>query len=102
NARPRPLALYYFGSNAANIEKVLGETVSGGVTINDTLLHVGLDDLPFGGVGPSGMGCYHGFDGFKTFSAQKAVFRQSRWSGIGLFKAPYGRTFERLIKVLLR
>ena len=102
NARPRPLALYYFDRDAANIEYVLNQTVSGGVTINDTLLHVGLDDLPFGGVGASGMGCYHGFDGFKTFSAQKAVFRQSRWSGIGLFKAPYGKLFERLIKVLLR
>ena len=102
NERPRPLALYYFDRNAAAIEKVLSQTVSGGVTINDTLLHIAQDDLPFGGVGPSGMGCYHGFDGFRTFSAQKAVFRQSRLSGIGLFKPPYGRLFERLIKVLLR
>ena len=102
NRRPRPLALYYFASDAASIEKVLTETISGGVTINDTLLHIAQDDLPFGGVGPSGMGCYHGFDGFRSFSAQKAVFRQSRLSGIGLFKAPYGPLFERLIKVLLR
>lgn len=102
NARPRPLSLYYFDRDAANIEKVLTTTVSGGVTVNDTLLHIAQDDLPFGGVGPSGMGCYHGFDGFKTFSAQKAVFRQSRLSGIGLFKPPYGAVFERLIKVLLR
>jgi coniferyl-aldehyde dehydrogenase len=69
---------------------VLNETVSGGVTINDTILHIAQDDLPFGGVGPSGMGCYHGFAGFETFSVSKAVFRQSRLSGIGLFKPPYG------------
>jgi acyl-CoA reductase-like NAD-dependent aldehyde dehydrogenase len=102
NARPRPLALYYFDTDPACIDAVLEQTVSGGVTINDTLLHIAQDDLPFGGVGPSGMGCYHGFDGFKTFSAQKGVFRQSRLSGIDLFKAPYGAAFERLIKILLR
>lgn len=102
NERPRPLALYYFDTDTACIDEVLNQTVSGGVTINDTLLHIAQDDLPFGGVGPSGMGCYHGFDGFKTFSAKKAVFRQSRLSGIGLFKAPYGASFERLIKILLR
>ena len=102
NARPRPLALYYFDSNKKCIEKVLKQTLAGGVTINDTLLHVAQDNLPFGGVGPSGMGCYHGFDGFRTFSAQKAVFRQSRFSGIGLFKPPYGKCFERLIRILLR
>ncbi len=102
NARPRPLALYYFDTDSACIDAVLNQTVSGGVTINDTLLHIAQDDLPFGGVGSSGMGCYHGFDGFQTFSAKKAVFRQSRLSGIGLFKAPYGASFERLIKVLLR
>jgi coniferyl-aldehyde dehydrogenase len=102
NSRPRPLALYYFDSDSAEIDRVLNETVSGGVTINDTLLHIAQDELPFGGVGPSGMGCYHGFDGFATFSAKKAVFRQSRLSGIGLFKPPYGARFERLIKLLLR
>ena len=102
NARPRPLALYYFDSDAKCIARVLDETHSGGVTINDTLLHIAQDDLPFGGVGPSGMGCYHGFDGFSTFSARKAVFRQSRLSGIGLFKPPYGARFERLIRILLR
>lgn len=102
NARPRPLALYYFDRDQARIDRVLNETVAGGVTINDTLLHIAQDDLPFGGVGPSGMGCYHGFEGFQTFSARKAVFRQSRLSGIGLFKPPYGARFERLIRLLLR
>lgn len=102
NDRPRPLALYYFDNDNARIQRVLDQTVAGGVTINDTLLHIAQDDLPFGGVGFSGMGCYHGFDGFKTFSVAKPVFHQSRLSGIGLFKAPYGALFERLIRVLLR
>ncbi|WP_300320808.1 coniferyl aldehyde dehydrogenase [Accumulibacter sp.] len=102
NARPRPLALYYFDRDRANIARVLDETVSGGVTINDTILHIAQDDLPFGGVGASGMGCYHGFEGFQTFSAKKAVFRQSRLSAIGLFKPPYGALFDRLTRILLR
>lgn len=102
NARPRPLALYYFDTDTSAITTVLNQTASGGVTINDTLLHIAQDDLPFGGVGASGMGCYHGVEGFRTFSAKKGVFRQSRFSGIGLFKAPYGARFERLIRLLLR
>lgn len=102
NGRPRPLALYYFDTERRHIERVLDETVSGGVTINDTILHIAQDDLPFGGVGPSGMGCYHGFAGFETFSVRKAVFRQSRWSAIGLFKPPYGDLFDRLTRMLLR
>ena len=102
NARPRPLALYYFDTDSSCIDKVLDQTIAGGVTINDTILHIAQDELPFGGVGPSGMGRYHGFDGFRTFSVQKGVFRQSRVSGIGLFKPPYGALFERLMKVLLR
>jgi acyl-CoA reductase-like NAD-dependent aldehyde dehydrogenase len=102
NARPRPLALYYFDNDRLRIDRVLNETVAGGVTINDTLLHIAQDDLPFGGVGPSGLGCYHGFEGFQTFSARKAVFHQSGVSGIGLFKPPYGALFERLIRILMR
>ncbi|WP_299070965.1 coniferyl aldehyde dehydrogenase [Accumulibacter sp.] len=102
NSRPRPLALYYFDRENANIERVLNETVAGGVTVNDTILHIAQDDLPFGGVGPSGMGCYHGFAGFETFSVKKAVFRQSRLSAIGLFKPPYGAVFDRLTRILLR
>ena len=102
NARPRPLALYYFDRDRLNIERILNETVAGGVTINDTILHIAQDDLPFGGVGASGMGCYHGFEGFQTFSARKGIFRQSMLSGIGLFKPPYGSLFERLIRILLR
>lgn len=102
NARPRPLALYLFDDDGARVERVLAETISGGVTINDTLLHIAQDELPFGGVGPSGMGHYHGHAGFLALSKQKAVFRQSRLSGIGLFRAPYGARFEHLIRLLLR
>jgi aldehyde dehydrogenase (NAD+)/coniferyl-aldehyde dehydrogenase len=102
NARPRPLALYCFDRDEARIRRVLTETAAGGVTINDTILHIAQDDLPFGGVGPSGMGQYHGYDGFLAFSKQKGVFRQARVNGMGLFKPPYGKTFERLVGFLLR
>ena len=102
NARPRPLALYCFDRDGGRIERVLTETVAGGVTINDTILHIAQDDLPFGVVGPSGMWHYHGRDGFLAFSKQKAVFRQSRLNAMGLFKPPYGRRFERLVWWLLR
>ncbi len=102
NARPRPLALYCFDRDPARIRRVLTETVSGGVTLNDTILHIAQDDLPFGGVGPSGMGHYHGHDGFLALSKQKGVFRQSRLNAMALFKPPYGKTFERLVGFLLR
>jgi acyl-CoA reductase-like NAD-dependent aldehyde dehydrogenase len=102
NARPRPLALYYFDHDSANIRRVLTETVSGGVTVNDTILHIAQDSLPFGGVGASGMGQYHGREGFDTFSKTKAVFRQSRVNGMRLFMPPYGRLFDRLVRILLR
>ena len=102
NARPRPLALYCFDRDESRIQRVLTETVAGGVTINDTILHIAQDDLPFGGVGPSGMGAYHGYDGFLSLSKQKGVFRQARVNGMALFKPPYGKTFERLVDFLLR
>lgn len=78
NERPRPLGLYYFGQNSAEQEKVLTRTTSGGVTVNDVIMHISQEDLPFGGVGPSGMGSYHGYDGFKNFSHAKAVYSQSK------------------------
>ena len=102
NARGRPLALYVFDDDGQRVERVLAGTVSGGVTVNDTLLHIAQDELPFGGVGPSGMGHYHGHAGFLALSKQKAVFRQSRLSGIGLFKAPYGQRFEWLMRLMMR
>ena len=93
NSHGRPLGLYYFGDDKAEEAKVLGRTISGGVTVNDVLFHNAMEDLPFGGVGPSGMGTYHGVDGFKTFSHGRAVYRQSgldiaKLSG---FKPPYGK-----------
>lgn len=102
NARPRPLALYLFDAEGVRVERLLERTVAGGVTINDTLLHIAQDDLPFGGVGPSGIGAYHGRAGFETFSHRKSVFRQSGVNGVGLFKPPYGRLFERLLAFLMR
>jgi acyl-CoA reductase-like NAD-dependent aldehyde dehydrogenase len=102
NARPRPLALYYFGNDAMHLERVLTETVAGGVTINETLLHISQDALPFGGVGASGMGAYHGRSGFDTFSKLKPVFHQSRFNALGLLKPPYGRRVEAMLKLLLK
>jgi len=102
NARPRPLALYYFGNFDDHIQRVLNETVAGGVTVNDTLLHISQEKLPFGGVGASGMGAYHGKQGFETFSRMKPIFHQSPVNGLGLFKPPFGKRFDSLIKLLLR
>jgi acyl-CoA reductase-like NAD-dependent aldehyde dehydrogenase len=102
NARPRPLALYHFDRSPGRIERVLRETISGGVTINDTILHIAQDSLPFGGVGASGMGHYHGREGFDAFSKRKAVFLQSRVNAIGLFRPPYGRLFDALVRFLIR
>lgn len=102
NARPRPLALYVFDDDALRIERVLKETVSGGVSVNDTLLHVVQENLPFGGVGPSGMGHYHGYEGFLTFSKLKPVFKQSRLAGTWLTRPPYGKLVEFMLKLMLR
>lgn len=90
NAGPRPLALYFFGGNSEDRRKVLERTTSGNVTINDTLLHYAQDDLPFGGVGPSGMGAYHGIEGFKSLSHAKGIFEQSRWNMTGMLRPPFG------------
>jgi coniferyl-aldehyde dehydrogenase len=102
NARPRPLALYYFGHRREDQERVLAGTVSGGVTLNDTILHVAQDDLPFGGVGPSGTGVYHAFEGFETFSRKKPILDQARVNGTMLLAPPFGRALERLLALLLR
>lgn len=103
NDHDRPLGLYYFGGDKSEEDKVLSRTVSGGVTVNDVLFHNAMEDLPFGGVGPSGMGNYHGADGFKTFSHMRAVYRQSGLDVAGLagFKPPYGKaTAKTLAKEL--
>jgi len=101
NDHPRPLALYYFSHDREAVDRVLGETTSGGVTINETMLHIAQDDLPFGGVGPSGMGHYHSREGFDAFSKKKAVFRQSRINTTGLLRPPYGKMADRVIALLL-
>jgi coniferyl-aldehyde dehydrogenase len=102
NARPRPLALYYFGSSAANRARVLTQTTSGGVTVNGTILHYVQDDLPFGGVGASGFGAYHGIEGFRTFSHQKAVYDQGRLNGSVLLRPPFGRLTNLILRWFLR
>ncbi|NPT56008.1 coniferyl aldehyde dehydrogenase [Paraburkholderia elongata] len=100
NRSDRPLALYWFGRNLANRHRVLRETVSGGVTINDCLWHLAQENQPFGGVGSSGMGAYHGEWGFNAFSKQKPIFHQARWNGTSLFHPPYGATFNWLLRAL--
>ena len=102
NARPRPLALYYFGGNDADRRKVLDRTTSGNVTVNGTIMHVGQDDLPFGGVGESGMGKYHGSEGFRTLSHPKGIYVQGRWNSITLLQAPFGRRADTLLNFFLR
>ncbi|MFD1984219.1 coniferyl aldehyde dehydrogenase [Mesorhizobium newzealandense] len=100
NRADRPLALYWFGRDSGNRRRILHETVAGGVTINDCMLHLVQENQPFGGVGASGMGAYHGEWGFRTFSKEKPVFLQSRLSAGGLLRPPYGKTFERLFSLL--
>lgn len=102
NARPRPLALYIFELDDKRVQNVLSNTVSGGVTVNDTILHIAQDDLPFGGVGPSGIGAYHGEVGFRTFSHMKPVFQQARTNTAHWLYPPYGPRMEKILKWLLK
>ena len=102
NARPRPLALYWFGSNTGARDQVLHRTVSGGVTVNDTLMHIAHENLPFGGVGDSGWGAYHGETGFLRFTQQKPVLFQSRWAAGYLFYPPYGKRLDQVMGMLRR
>jgi len=95
-ARERPLSLYAFGLNSDEQEHVLHRTHSGGVTLNDWGWHVFQHDLPFGGIGNSGMGSYHAEEGFRELSHAKAVFKRRRWFPIGLFYPPYGNIVQRL------
>lgn len=104
NAHDRPLGLYYFGDDAAEEAKVLAQTTSGGVTVNDVIFHVAMEDLPFGGVGPSGMGSYHGVDGFREFSHRKSVYRQLK-KDLGPMKAlrpPYGEGVKKFLAAQLK
>jgi acyl-CoA reductase-like NAD-dependent aldehyde dehydrogenase len=101
NQHPRPLALYCFDRNSRRADKVLRETTSGGAAINETLLHIAQDELPFGGIGPSGMGSYHGLDGFRAFSHEKGVFYQARLNGTVLLGAPYTELAKKMIRFLI-
>jgi coniferyl-aldehyde dehydrogenase len=103
NRRDRPLGLYWFGTDTAEERRVLDRTISGGVTLNDVLFHVSVEDLPFGGIGPAGMGSYHGLDGFRTFSHAKSIYRQPKLdlAGMAGFRPPYGaRTARALAREL--
>jgi coniferyl-aldehyde dehydrogenase len=102
NARPRPLALYLFEDNSTNVERVLRETISGGVAVNETLAHIACEGLPFGGVGASGIGAYHGYEGFVTFSKMKPVFTQSRFNARSFVLPPYGWRFNAIVKLMLK
>ncbi|MBT5193896.1 MAG: coniferyl aldehyde dehydrogenase [Rhodospirillaceae bacterium] len=98
----RPLALYIYSRDQNAIDRVLGETISGGAVVNDCLIHAGVEDLPFGGVGASGMGHYHGREGFETFSKLKPVMYQSRWNAMWLLNPPYGKRAKAMINLLLK
>jgi coniferyl-aldehyde dehydrogenase len=102
NAHPRPLALYWFDKDAKRAESVLKNTHAGGVCFNETLMHVAQEDLPFGGVGASGMGHYHGRWGFDTFSKLTPVFRQSRFNGMKLFLPPYKPLVAKMLRLMKR
>jgi coniferyl-aldehyde dehydrogenase len=100
---PSPLAFYIFSNDRVEIDNLLARTRSGGVCINDTLIHVAVDDAPFGGVGPSGFGRYHGPEGFKTFSNARTILSRPSMNLIKMLYPPYGSRAHRLFfKTLLR
>jgi coniferyl-aldehyde dehydrogenase len=102
NEHAHPLALYYFDNDARRVDQVLRSSISGGVTLNDVIYHIAQNNLPFGGVGASGMGHYRGRAGFETFSKKKGVFLQSRFTPVKFLRPPYGPFTERIIRFLLR
>jgi coniferyl-aldehyde dehydrogenase len=98
NAHNRPLGLYYFGSDSDERDKVLDRTTSGGVSVNDVVMHVVQEELPFGGIGPAGMGAYHGHDGFREFSHRKSVFHQMKNDfGLRMLRPPYGAAISKYL-----
>ncbi|WP_234893694.1 coniferyl aldehyde dehydrogenase [Agrobacterium vitis] len=100
--RPRPLALYIFTGNRASEKKALLNTISGNVTINGTLLHIAQNDLPFGGIGPSGMGAYHGHEGFRRFSHARGIAKVRLFNPARLAMPPYGRMAKWLARFMMR
>ena len=99
--RPRPLALYIFDSQPRRIDDVILRTHAGGVCVNDTVLHAAEENLPFGGIGNSGMGAYHGKEGFDTFSHRKPILHQARLNARRLTTPPYGAGLQRLLDWLI-
>jgi aldehyde dehydrogenase (NAD+) len=97
-SREKPLALYVFAEDSAFIETVLSETTAGGTTVNDCALHIANPHLPFGGVGPSGLGRYHGEFGFREFSHERGILRQSTLSPVRMLQPPYTETVQTLVK----
>ncbi len=102
NENDRPLGLYYFGSDKGEEQQVVSSTTSGGVTVNDVIFHNAQEDLPFGGIGPSGMGAYHGRDGFLEFSHKKAVYRQTGSEIIKILRPPFGDTFRKQMNARIK
>ena len=104
NGRDRPLGLYYFGQDSGEREQVLTRTISGGVTVNDVIFHVSMEDLPFGGVGPSGIGSYHGVEGFREFSHARSVYTQPKVdvARLGGLKPPYGAKTEKTVRTMMK
>ncbi len=102
NARPRPLALYYFGENRTERDRLLRRTVSGNVTINGTLMHYAQDDLPFGSIGDSGIGAYHGKEGFIALTHPRGVYRQGRVNATTLLRPPFNRLTDIITDLILR
>jgi coniferyl-aldehyde dehydrogenase len=102
NQGPRPLAFYPFSNDASTVDMLLTRVMSGGVSVNDALFHLAQHDLPFGGVGDSGMGHYHGYEGFITFSKLRPVFYQARWSALKFMYPPYGKFASKYLAFLTR
>jgi coniferyl-aldehyde dehydrogenase len=102
NGRDRPLGLYFFTNDRALEERILYGTISGGVTINNCILHVAQHDLPFGGVGASGIGHYHGYEGFTELSKMRPVFTNPKVSAMHMFYPPYTRRHSLLFRLLLK
>ena len=102
NSRPRPLALYVFSDNYSSIERVRNHTVSGGLCINEVIIHVVQHDLPFGGVGDSGTGAYHGKAGFDRLSHMKPIFVQTKLNGLNFLLPPYGGFFKKAMALFLK
>jgi coniferyl-aldehyde dehydrogenase len=102
NSKPRPLGLYHFGEDAQEIRTVLDSTISGGVTINDVIMHISVEDLPFGGIGPSGMGSYHGIEGFKTFSHARSIYTSPKIDIGSMLRPPFGKRIDGMMAKMIK